>query len=251
MTASTLTRRAGQLDLLRQLCAKRRQATVHLVTGDAQVAVHTRFLALEPDALLLEWPHPGLEEIPEGSATVAVQFEQLGERLGFRVPALGRTNWQVAGRGPLPAWKLALPVRIEPVQQRRHFRVNLAHRAPLTAQCTSTDDPGRSFAVRLQNLSSGGLCGTVAHAEAGAVQAGATYWTRFDLPDEPAPVEFVMRVAHSHENPADRTLVFGGMFCAGEDPRYHRAQMHRVERFLTCPSRRQPSAGLLVCGTGH
>jgi c-di-GMP-binding flagellar brake protein YcgR len=251
MAVSTLMRRQGQRDLLTQLSAKRRQVTVGLLTDGPHGTVRTRFLALARDGVLLDWPHAGLGNIPESSATVAVHFEHLGERLGFRVPALGRTTWHATGRGRVPAWKLALPVRIEPVQQRRHFRVSLVHRTPLVAQCISVDDPTRGFAIRLRNLSSGGLCATADRAHATQLRAGATFWTRFALPDEPAPVELVVRVAHTHENLADNTLVFGGMFCAGDDPRYHRVQMVRIERFLTRPSIPQPTATPSAPGKGN
>jgi c-di-GMP-binding flagellar brake protein YcgR len=251
MAVPTVMRRQSQRDLLTQLSARRRQVTVSRLTNDSNGSVHTRVLAVERDGVLLEWPHAGLGDIPESGAMVAVQFEHLGERLSFRVPALGRTTWQATGRGPVTAWRLALPIRIEPVQQRRHFRVNLTHRTPLVAQCTSVEDPTRGFAIHVRNLSGGGLCATADRAHVDQVRTGATFWTRFTLPDEPAPLEFVVRVAHTHDSPTENTLVFGGMFCAGDDPRYHRMQMVRIERFLTGPHVSQPTAASSVSGKGR
>ncbi len=244
-------RRQALLEMLAQLCQRRRQATITPVPDDAGTrALHTRFLALKPEGVLLDWPPGGLDDLPAAGSTVDVQFEHLGERLGFRVAAQGHTWHRAPGRGRVEAWQLSLPVRIAPAQQRRFFRVDLAAAAPLAAECTSLAEPEHHFSVRVRNLSAGGLCATADRRAAAHLQKGATMWTQFRLPGDLAPVEFVLRVAHACDQPDRDTVTFGGMFCAGEDAGHHRAQLDRLARFLARPGLAPSPAFARAAGVG-
>jgi hypothetical protein len=236
MSIPTPSRRTNLLELLSELCRRRRQVTIAPARDDEGApSLHTRFLALASNAVLLDWPVGGLANLPAAGSTVDVQFDHDGQRLGFRVTAQGRTWHNAPGRGRVEVWQLDLPVRIAPMQPRRFPRVDVAPTAPLAAECTSLTLPEHRFPVRVRNLSAGGLCATADHRVARFLQKGAIMWTQFRLPGDDRPVEFVVRVAHACEQPDRNTVSFGGMFCAGEDAGRHRAQLHRLARFLARP----------------
>jgi c-di-GMP-binding flagellar brake protein YcgR len=233
MAAPPLTRRKAQLELLAQACQKSHRARV-VLAGRASPgpATNTRFLALEPDGVLLQWPADGLNDIPASGATVEVFFEHAGQRYGFRTQTRDRV-WRACDREEEgTAWKLALPLRVEYRQQRQHFRVSLADLGPIPADCTSVANEQHSFAGELQSISPGGLRVSAARTDAGALGAGELLWTEFELPGQTGPFEFVVRVAHATLNEESNRVVFGCMFCPGEDCTSHHAQLDRIERFV-------------------
>jgi hypothetical protein len=228
-----LTRRRVQLDLLAEACEHRLRARVTLAgpARDAQ-PVNTRFLALEPDALLLEWPLGGARHIPVHDAVVDVFFERKPKHFTFRTPTLGRVWWWCERRGKVAAWRLAPPLHVEPGQQRAHYRVSLADLGPVRARFTSVADPDRGFAADVTNISGGGLGATASIASAGAPRVDELFWARFKLPDDRQPLEFVVRLVHSRELKHNGTVVLGCTFCPGEDPAVYRDRLVRIERFV-------------------
>jgi len=229
MTTQCLTRRKTQLELLALLCAQRRRACVVLPDGGE---ANTRFLALEADGVLLEWPLNGVEAAAAGGATVTVLFEQGDCGYRFRTETTGRVWWQDARRGQVAAWRLRLPLRIEPRRARRHLRLSLAGLPPVFGRFSSATDPLRAFTVQLRNLSPGGLQGSTDSAAAGILHPGDLFWVEMDLPDQCERCVFLARIAHAQREPRRGVTVFGCTFCGGEDPLAHEESLARVERFL-------------------
>lgn len=234
MPTLCLTRRKTQLELLAQLCQERRRADiVPPATAASSDAIPARFLALESDGVLLEWPPGGVDDALVVDATITALFEHEQRSYAFRTETYGRVRWTCPRRGPVAAWKLRLPLRIDERSPRRHPRLRLRELGPVAARFTSVAEPDRRFAVRLQDLSAGGLQALVSGRPGVAVRPGELYWTQFALPGEDDVIEFVVRVAHTRVNPQDGALVFGCTFCPGDDPTPRRRQLERIERYVS------------------
>jgi hypothetical protein len=233
MDTLTLTRRKSQLELLALACESRYSARVALAERSRGTThIPTRFLALEPGGVLLEWPPQAIGAHVVSGAAVTVFFDHQDQCLSFRADTRGRAWWCSSSRGQVAAWKLGLPLRIDSRQQRESRRISLTDIGPVPARCTSVTDPQRCFTVRLRNLSIGGLSATAALTRVAPLHAGTMFWTQFELPGEPGGFEFVVRVAHVHSNKPTDTLVLGCAFCPGEDPLPYRTQLARIGDFV-------------------
>lgn len=243
METLSLTRRKSQLDLLAQACEGRYSARVALSARSTETThILTRFLALEPGGVLLEWPPQAIGAMAVSGAPVTVFFDHQAQCFSFRAGTRGRAWWCSAARGQVAAWKLGLPLRIDTRRQRESYRISLADIGPVAARCTSVIDPQRSFPVRLRNISTGGISATTALTKVAPVRAGATFWTQFELPGEPGVFEFVVRVAHVHASTPTDTLVLGCAFCPGEAPLPYRAQLKRIGQFVAQRERAHDSS---------
>ncbi|MEW6250265.1 MAG: PilZ domain-containing protein [Planctomycetota bacterium] len=240
MAFLSLQRRRTQLELLAEVCARRAPVRITSAPWAAQRGLaRTRFAALEPNGILVDWPVAGVGSIPVSGATVDLYFEHAGLGLGCRTDTLGRAWSMCERRGQVPVWKLAVPLCIEPTQQRRHYRVDLSDLAPLPARCTSTRDPRLSFVTDIQNLSAGGLLGRASGPAGRAARCGDVLWTEFDLPGEPTPFEFVVRVVHVRPARQGTATDLGCMFCPSDDPTRHRRELERIEHFVARRERAQ------------
>ncbi len=231
--ALLVTRRRAQHDLLAKACEHRQRARL-VLAGLAVEAppINTRFLALLSDALLLEWPLGGAKYIPPRDALIDVFFEHAQKRYTFRSTTQGREWWWCERRGGVAAWRLTLPLRVEPGQQRAHYRISLADLDPVRVRFADVSDPARSFVAGVTNLSAGGLGAIASQADAAAVAVNDLLWTTFRLPDDCEIFEFIVRVMHRRDVPHNATTVLGCMFCPGEDPELHRDRIVRVQRFV-------------------
>ncbi len=232
-----LTRKKTQLDLLASVCARRAQARVALPASTQAGDVPTRFLALEPDRLLLAWPPGGTGRIPVSGARVDVYFSDGGEHYALAAETRGRECFVSPARANVAAWVLSVPLRVEQRQQRGHFRVSLADLPPVEAVFTGTADGHTRFRARLRNISVGGL-GAVLRAGGGVTPVvGETYWVDFQLPGLPELFEFVARVVHVRPGGPGAGPVLGAMFCAGDDGAGQRAAVQRIEAFVRARER--------------
>lgn len=240
MPSPCLTRRRTQLELLSAMCAGRQRARVCVPGQDpGKTTVNTRFLALEDESLLLEWPLSPLGVLAGNGRELEVFFEHEGERFAFRSAGLGRVWWVCPRRGHVAAWSMELPLRIDRRQQRSNFRVSLADLAPIPVHFTCTADEASGFAARLVNISAGGL-GAVAQADQPATAAvGELHWVRFRLPSQGSPFEFVVRIKHVHTLDPSGTVVLGCVFCGGDDASTQRAHVRRIEQFVAERQRAQ------------
>jgi len=234
MPTLCLTRRKTQLELLARLCDGRCRAVVSPPAASAASGeVATRFLALESDGVLLEWPLSRVDDAVIVDATVTVLFDYDGQAFTFRTETYGRVWWTCPERGPVAAWKLRLPLRIDERSRRRHNRMPFAELDDIAAAFTSVADPTRRFTARLRNFSAGGLEAVAIGGGDVPVQPGGSYWVQFVLPGDDPALEFVVRVAHTHPQPRDGTVVFGCTFCPGDDPALRRRGFERIEQFVS------------------
>lgn len=234
MAVLALTRRKTQLAMLAEACRTRRRARVaqRAPQTDDPGSIETRFLALQPDAVLLRWPSQGTGRIAARGATVEVVFQHQQQLLGFRAPAQGPVWHPRASGGPVRAWKLAVPLCIEPREPRRDRRIALDGRTPIDARCTSTADNQRSFTARLRDLSTGGFRISASLGEAGWVQRGDVLWACIALPGGDGSAEFVARVVHAHASAPHGIVVLGCRFCPRDDSTEHDRQWARLRQGL-------------------
>jgi hypothetical protein len=239
-----LTRRKTQLELLEQACEARRRVRVARLGDGTGEGVSTRFLAIQPDGLLLDWPQESLANEDISGALLAGFFEHQGRCYGFRTTSCGRAWWLCSRRGRVAAWKLALPLRVELRRQRGHCRISLADIAPIPGRCTSVLNPERTVPIELHNISCGGLLATAPPPGDLEVCPDQTYWMSFDLPGDPASFEFVVRVVHKDTVTTRGRAFFGCMFCPSEDPTVRESQLQRIEQFVATQQQvRQRRAG--------
>lgn len=239
MSPTNLTRRKTQIELLAALCQQRvRVRIARARQGHEPVTVHTRFLALEPESVLLEWPLGDTADIAISGDHADVFFEHQRQRYAFRTQTRGRVWHQCPRRGQVAAWRLAMPLRIERKQQRAHYRVSLADLDPITVCVTNVPDPEWVFEARLANVSPGGL-GLVAWADDNVGEPlSEMFWAKFELPGQP-PLEFVVRVVHANTIGENEKVVIGCMFCPGDDPALYRDQVCCIEQFAAKRERAQ------------
>ncbi|HPM22779.1 MAG TPA: PilZ domain-containing protein [Phycisphaerae bacterium] len=238
MAVLSFRRRKTQLRVLELACDERRRARVAFVSrAHAGKEVHTRFLALQGDTVLLEWPTQPPADLPTEGAPADIYFTHEGETVACHTQTRGRVWWRCERRGRVAAWRMSLPTCVEQRQQRRHYRVSLADLEPIYASVTKVRGEPCSFPVRLHDISAGGMRATAALNHGRQIKAGDVYWARFNLPGDPQPIEFVMRITHARVVTQSESVVLGCMFCAGEDPDLHTQQVQRVEQFVTARER--------------
>lgn len=249
MVTMSLTRRRTQLALLEQVCASRTPARVCPAGATEGAAVQTYFLAIESDALLLEWPDEGAADFRPSGQAVDVYFEHDGDRFALRTHAGPQCWYSNPTRGQIPAWWMALPLRVERRQQRADYRVKLDKIGPVPARFTTLSEPDQPFDAWLHDISTGGLLASAPRDATHAVRAGDVCWITFELPEQSARFEFVARVAHKHEDGSDQATFFGCRFCPGDDETLQRDRLRRIAEFVAnrqqqaCASARSASGG--------
>ena len=233
MPSLSLARRKSQLELLAQACVQRQPLRVRArAPATAGPETSTRFLALHPDGVLLEWPAQGSNLIPISGAPVDVCFEHHAQPFGFRTETRGRMWWSTGTQRQIAAWKLALPLCVEARQPRRQYRVSLAGLPPVAARCTSVTHAQRTFNTQLRSLAAGGLRATTALGSGAPLEPGELLWVEFTLPDERGEFEFVVCVTHVRRCGRHNLVVFGALFCPSEDQSEHYEKLRRIEEFV-------------------
>jgi hypothetical protein len=227
MPAIALTRRRAQLELLAHACERRELVRVAQPPWAEQAAVEARFLALEPDGVLLDWPARGPANVPISGAAVDLQFDLLGDRFTCRVTTRGRAWSLDSVRGQVAAWKLSLPLRLERDKQRREVRIHFTGPEPTEALCTPITRPDQSFTAELVELSARRI--TLLAPATLAAQAGNTLWITFTWPERPERFEFIARVARGA---IDRPEQLVCEICPAEDPADCTRQLERIEQLV-------------------
>lgn len=236
MPSMSLARRKSQLELLAQACAQRQPLRVR-TRAPAGPETSTRFLALHPDGVLLEWPAQGSDLIPISGAVVDVRFEHHAEPFGFRTETRGRMWWSTGAQRQIAAWKLALPLCVEARQPRPQYRVTLSDLPPVAACCTSVSHAHRKFNTHLRSLSARGLRATMALGSGTPLEPGELLWVDFTLPGEQGEYEFVACVTHVRRCERHNLVVFGALFCPSEDQSAHYEKLRRIEDFVAPTAR--------------
>jgi c-di-GMP-binding flagellar brake protein YcgR len=233
MSTVSLSSRKDLHAVLARLCDRRQRVRVTpAVSGDRAATIHTRFLSLADNVLLLDWPNGGIRDIPARDGIVDVYFEYQGQRYAFRTRTAGRSWSGGAGRVRQVAWKLVPPVRVTPRQQRAHFRISVTDLDPIAVTLCPTDQPETSATGQLVDLSASGFRGTAGLDAADVLRKGRTCWAQFSLPGDETPIELIVRIVHSEPRTANVIVVFGCAVCGGDDPQALRAQQARIQRFV-------------------
>lgn len=240
MSTPGLVGRRTQREVLALACDERRQAHVVAARGEKPRAaeIRTRFLALAENELLLRLPRPKGSSLASPGVLVDVHFEHEQEYLTFRCASLGSGTWSPAGRRPVAAWRLAMPVRLDPCRQRWHCRSALPPAPPIVARFTAVDETGCTFDAALRNLSAGGLGVELPRSSSCAARPGRLYRVTFELPDESGPLAFIVRVVHVQRDAGGVARRIGCTYGASDDPSLRDAQLDRIEQFI----RRQATA---------
>jgi c-di-GMP-binding flagellar brake protein YcgR len=240
MTVPALNRRKTQLATLAEACRRRQIARVTARAAGAKRSVAARFLALKPDALILQWPPQGPGPIAAQDATVDVAFQHGTRLLGFRTTTCGRV-WQTHGGRRLPAWKLAVPLVIEPRERRCRLRIELGDEHAVHIRCTSIRDEQRRFTARLHDVSTGGLRIIAPRSAARWVQPTDMLWIAFSSGHEQPGVEFVVHVVHARGLATADTVMLGCRFSSQDDATEHDRRLDQLWDLLGRRSAVQPA----------
>lgn len=235
---AALTLRRVQLELISTACHGRRPARVVQLHATEPRVVLTHFLALRGDALLLDWPQSDPPRDLITNADVDVYFEHEGRRLACTTSTRGQMLMPRSTNAAGAAWRMALPLRVEPRQQRRHPRVPLADLPPIDAAFALVDDEDRTFRGRLKDLSIGGVMTRVDAIDLANVAPRQVYWLTFELPDCPRRFQFVVRVVHVQPPDAGGAALVGCHFCPTEDPLTYETQLRELAAFV---AKREPA----------
>jgi len=234
MGAKPLARRRAQLELLAAACDGGHLARLAVRTPETTTTRRIRFLALEPDALVISWPGVGEPASGlEANQEVEVYFEHCGERFAFNTRPRNQCVYGAMADAGVSAWKLSLPLRIDRRQQREHFRVALRDQPPLMAQLVPTHAAESRLWVQLTNISCGGFGARFRWSAPEHWQVGGLFWTSFALPYDSAALEFVARLVHWQRDTQGDAVDSGWAFCGGEgDPEEYAHKLTRLRRFI-------------------
>jgi len=229
MIADTLIRRRTQLDLLGALCATRARARLVPPGGtpDHPLA-NSRFLELTSNQLILEYPAASTPDEWATGRPLDVYFSHEGTLRTFRTRPLGPATTAAGVR----VLRLGMPLYLELLERRDTFRASLGSVGPITAAFTSIDDNQQHFPAELTNFSNGGLGAVTASDDSATIRRGGVYWAVCELPGEPQPLEFVVRLVHVRPDPTGDNLVLGAVFCGGDDPTRLHQQVQTLARFV-------------------
>lgn len=233
MATLGLTSRKTQREILTSACAQRVAARITAMRKDTPMtSVDTHFLAFDARGLILDWPAAGLGSLPSKDSVVDVSFTYGDEPLMLRTHSLGRIQWLVRERGMVPAWRLAVPLRIHSRQQRVHPRFTVDQLGTITVRFQNVEEPGRQFVGDLENISVGGLGVQVMRSDAPRIVPGALHWATFELPEQPTRLEFVTRIVHAHPIDGLDKVTLGCAICPGDDPAEHHARLERIASYV-------------------
>ncbi|MBU0638245.1 MAG: hypothetical protein KKB50_05215 [Planctomycetes bacterium] len=233
MAVAPLTRRKAQLELLTAACAGESPARVaprERLSGVSSIDTHLALL--ERDGVMLHWPSLDVDALAGSGAWVDVFFDHEGERFAFTAESRGRFVRDLGPRANLPLLKLSLPLCVERRQQRAHFRLSLAELEPVHAQLAGMFAPDTRIAVRLTEISTGGMAGHIDSPAASHLQTGDLFWARFQLPGHAEQSELAVRVTNTRVAASESAATVGLAYCPGEDPVNANIALQRLERFV-------------------
>lgn len=231
MPVPSLTQRKTQIDLLQTACTLRRpMRVVALGRTLVNASWQTRLLALQPDALLAEWPAVTGPAIPCG-VRVEAFFDYEDRHYALRSVTAGQVHWRSPRTHIVSAWRLQLPIRVELRQQRTARRLTLEEFGEISGRFESLTEGGRTFTAQLLNISAGGLGARVTGDEAGRVRIGELHRVTFVLPGATETFGVIARIVHVQPASNETTVAVGAQFCASDDDTVYRRQLQQFERF--------------------
>jgi hypothetical protein len=224
MAYQTLIRRAAQADLLRRACALR--VLVRAAVADAS-PWSARIVSLRPDGLTLA-AEPAGAVAQAASMEVRFALEDGAYRLSARVRHAAPSAVCEA-RGTI---ELCWPLRIERELRRVAVRIGAAELPTIVVRMSEIKDPQRRFLACLCDVSRGGLGVIAPSHQVETLRAGAMYCAMFELPDEPGPFEFPLRLVHGRPVEGALKHRLGWAFLAGDGPGVIDRQIERVVAFV-------------------
>lgn len=238
MSTRPLSLRKTQLDLLARACECGSPATIAYRTRDAVTrSGGTRLLALESDAIWLEWTQAADADIAPSPRGAQVLFEHGGERYAFTAHPQERSRRRFGSSPETSALKLSLPLNVERRERRTQSRIRLSDVQPVHATVTAILEKTAPLTCRVLNLSAGGLAAITRWETARQIKPGDVCWIEFGLPDGEGPLDFAVRLAHRRRTTDGTNAILGWAFCPGDDRATTLAQLERVRRFVANHSR--------------
>ncbi len=219
--SNALASRRAQIALLLEACRERAAARLTCIDQPEQ-ALTCRFLALEPDGVLLEAPQEPVALSPQAACHVC--FTHQGQPYRFRSALRGDS---AAG---VTALKIDMPLRIVPAEDAPPDRDALQDVDPIPAQISGILKSELRFEVRLARLTPSLSVTQVRGAAPRTLRPGDVCWLDFDLPGEPQRCELVVRLTRTQAGCDGQTEL-----CWSTHPVEDRAKLQalfsRVARF--------------------
>lgn len=248
MSPRPLSLRKTQLDLLARACECGSPATIAYTTRDSGTrSGGTRLLALETDAIWLEWTPPAGADFAPSPRGAQILFEHGGERYGFTAYPQEQSRRRFGSAPETSALKLSLPLNVERRERRTLSRIRLTDVQPVHATVTGIVDKTAPLTCRILDLSAGGLAAIAGWETAKRINTGDICWVEFGLPDGDGPLDFVARLAHRKRTSDGASVILGWAFCPGDDRATNLTQLERVRRFVA-HHRRTPGHALAKHG---
>lgn len=227
-------------NLLAEAARRSLPAELVVVCGDnLQANLKTKFLAVQPERLLLELPsNNGRPAVLQTGQFIEVYFKVGHERFGFDSRVIGHSRLELAGQH-VEAVDLAVPHFLEARQRRKFSRVSVATLPPIAArlwpvcmdahECTAIDG-------RLCNLSAGGVA-VVVDRQRWQFTCDRQFRLAFTLPGDADEFQFNAVVCHVRHVFQSRRQIVGLAFLPGDESAAHREAIERVARFVETQQR--------------
>ncbi len=229
MQRQTLTNRKTQMLILADACTRGVGGYVTRRGQDPDgPSENTHLLVLDRDCLWMRWPISALSEPEQFGVIVDVRFELNGQTYTFSAETKGRFERSFGVFGPVAALCVQMPVRIERCEQRQDGRLDLDETDAIEAQLIQVQDERVRETLRLTNISTGGIGGTMHWQAAQRIDDNALYWAEFNPNNDPCTFDFVVRLIHKRPAESGQMTVTGWEFCPGDDQDDHRANINRL-----------------------
>jgi c-di-GMP-binding flagellar brake protein YcgR len=226
-----------ELAALSAACARSTRLRLRLLALRSEGrTIYTRFVALRDQDVLVYWPANGALEFTEAGAPVEGYFEHNGVRYAFLSEVLGRQIHVLDNDTKIIALQLSRPDRLEKRQQREAFRVSLSDLVPIEADLVELlpeGGCGSSWAMRLINISTGGVGGLMNCTRLEVPQRRTVCDATFRLPGDPNVFRCTLELRHVRRigEEGDRWYA-GWRLCPSDDVRKNREQQRLLERFV-------------------
>ncbi|MFO0840634.1 MAG: hypothetical protein U1D55_19160 [Phycisphaerae bacterium] len=228
MSANVLRSRRAQMTLLVDACRQREPARLASPAADAG-EVPTRFLAIEPDGVLLDASQePRCSFAPHTS--IQVRFSHDGVEYRFSAAARGERLYNTGGAA-IAALKIDLPMRITCAPEPHDQALDLLNGLDaIPATISGILKPELCFEVRLQQLSRCDARTLIAGSTPRSLRKGDVCWLEFELPGEPRRCELVVRLMGVDSPTPDASAMEWSVHPV-EDPEKLDSLYERLERF--------------------
>ena len=230
-------------NLLAEAARVHQSADLIVVRGEnLQANLHSRFLQVSPECLLLEVPtHNSNPMLLQPGQFVEVYFRRDHERFGFDSRVVGYSQVELASDCIVQAVSIAPPHFLEYRQRRKCYRVSVATLPVVEAQLWPAEavvEQTEPIEARLCNLSAGGVA-VVVDRQRWQFTCDHRYRVQFTLPGGEGPFEFEAAVCHVRHVFQSRRQIIGLAFIPGPDPMDHRRLIDQIAQFVASHQREE------------